>query len=174
MFCPRRLLFTLLVSFLQHALCCCISQVTVLSILQHLPCFYTLHFCKTETTWDMQCIMDLIVLNKDSKVFSWAATLRWMALNVQHLRWMDRVEAVMTTCWALTAAFTAPWWGWWAKWRPPGLRLIPPNTILLPRTASWTHATGFTQFWIWNRPLSLFFFLFCLENGWRYWTFFSP
>lgn len=49
----------------------------------------------------------------------------------------------------------------------------PPNTISPPPlpappfscTASWTPATRFTQFWIWNRPGSS---SLCLQNEWRF------
>ena len=96
--------------------------------------------CKTRATWwDMQCTTDPVMFNRDSTVFYELQALRCTPLRTKKnkkkqsgqrggwTRDQNRVEAVMTTCWALTAAHCPLMGGLGgvAKWRPPGLGLIP-------------------------------------------------
>ena len=73
--------------------------------------------CKTRATWwDMQCTTDPVMFNRDSTVFYELQALRCTPLRTKKnkkkqsgqrggwTRDQNRVEAVMTTCWALTAA----------------------------------------------------------------------
>lgn len=128
--------------------------------------------CKTQATWwDMQCNTDLIMFNRDSAVFyelQCSGAHSWEQKKTERTeRWMDERSEPGGSCddhvLSSYSSSQPPDGGGGAKWRPPGLGLIPqtlssppgPLHGLMPQDL---HSSGFkTGLWV------FFFLLFGLE-----------